>query len=617
MRTSGKDEIGPARLLRTPEPFEDESLMGYVLRLTDENGYDATSWIFNLAGLKISANSWYVLYRSACDTAALRRVLGLTPTEYDALMYVNGTSQSSVIFSDQSPPAEFIRFSAPRVCPTCLREADYYRRYWDLLPLTSCPTHGLVFIDSCPGCGRRISWVRKKVSICRCGYDWRTSRPVAADADGLEVSRHALRLCLRSSENQRTEIDANPIYGLGLEDFCRALTLLAGYQLFIESNTWVQAKTENEKCHRAYSYAYRAFTAWPASFNRFLLRIKRRGGRRISGSKLYSQIEKCCDTPSLRFMYIACEDYVEACEWNAPRLGITCPPTFRRFIDRSEACRRLGIEQEWLDPLIEKGELVTIPDPIKSRLLIDAASVELLHNSLCRMSSLANVAVILGAEAADAEDLIHEGLLRPLSGPTVDGLPEWRFDRRDVIDLLNRLERAMAEHSTAIHESLMAIRVAIHQMKTHGYGPGRCLRAILEGEIVAQETLPPPYRHIPYFVFVKDCVSKLGRRHMIGHKDTEYVESGRDEQFHAFNYKVKARALERRRSRNLRSHPRRTKRKFTTDVISSEVPDLVRVARNIFISNTSVTIQVSGGSRHKRQRLAGQHTLQCVAEAGK
>lgn len=119
-------------------------------------------------------------------------------------------SRRSGTFSDQPPPAEFIRFSTPKVCPACLREADYYRRYWDLLPFTSCPAHGVVLIDSCPGCGRRLSWVRKKVSVCRCGYDWRTNRPATADADGLEVSRHALRLCLQSSENPRTRGDGIP-----------------------------------------------------------------------------------------------------------------------------------------------------------------------------------------------------------------------------------------------------------------------------------------------------------------------------------------------------------------------------------------------------------------------
>lgn len=586
MKNSEKGEVGPARLLRTPEPFGDESLMGYILRLTDENGYDTTSWIFDLAGLKVAANSWSVLYSPAFRTAALERVLGLSRTEYDALRYCSGTSGRPVTCTYQFPPAKFIRFSAPKVCPACLREADYYRRFWDLLPLTSCPSHGLMLIDSCPGCGRRVSWARKKVSICRCGYDWRASRPVAADVGGLEVSRHALRLCLRPNESPRTESSGNPFYGLGLDDFCRALTLLAGYHLFVEKGAWLKAKTENEKCHQAYSYAYQAFAAWPTSFYRFLLRIRRRSGRKVSESKLYRQIETQCDTPSLRFMYIACEDYVEACEWGALEPGVTRPPTFRRFVDGGEACRRLGIERKWLDPLLEKGKLVTIHDPVISRLLIDGESIKLLHESLCSMSSLANVALILGTEVTDAEDLIHEGLLTPLSGPTVDGLPEWRFDRREVADLIDRLEGAMAEYSTPVSEILMAVRAAIRQMKTYGYSPGRCLRAILEGEIVAQIGLMP-FPHYPYFVFARDCLPEANRRHNTRHEYPGRVEGSRVGQSQPFDYKVRALALGRMRKRNLRSHPRRTEKKLTTQLISSKVSDLACVARAIFSSTIS------------------------------
>ena len=568
------------RLLRTPEPFEDESLMGYVLRLTDENGYDTTSWIFNLAGLNITADSWSVLYRPAFDPTALRRVLGLTRAEYSALGYRNVTTGQSMPFSDRYLSAEFIRFSAPKVCPECLRERNYYRHFWDLLPLTSCPTHGLVLIDSCPGCSRHLSWRRKKVSICRCGYDWRTSRSVAADGAGLEVSRHLMRL-LQSDDKPQTQINGSPIYGLGLGDLCRALTLLAGYHLFVEEGAWVWPRTKNEKCNRAYSYAHRAFAAWPASFYRFLSWVKRYGRGKIRESKLYRQIETQCDTPSLRFIYIACEDFVEAYEWTASEPSMTGPPTFRRFVERGEACRRLGIERAWLDPLIKKGKLVTIHDPYKSRLLIDADSVKLLHESLCKMLSLADIALILGREAADAEDLIHEGLLTPLSGPMVDGLPVWRFDRRGVVDLIDRLGGAMADHSTAVPDSLTAVRAAVRQMKTCGYSLGRCLRAILEGEIVAQKGRPP-YPHIPYFVFAGDLVPKPSRGHLIGQEHIGRVVDSRVEKSQAFDYKVRALALEGRRNRNLRSHPRRTKRNVTTELISSEVSDLLRVARAIF-----------------------------------
>lgn len=231
-----EDELRVRQLPRTPAPHPDESLMGYIVRLTEENGYDTPLWIFDLAGLKIGAcnGGWSAFYRPDFDPSPLERVIGLTRSEFDALKYGKGSSGRSVIFSEQEIPVDFMRFSAPKVCPPCLRQANYYRHFWDLLPITACPHHGLILIDSCQGCGRQLSWSWKKVSVCRCGFDWRASQPAEATAEGLEVSRHALRLCQQSDETPQTEIGRSPLYGLGLADFCRALTLLAGYYLFIE-----------------------------------------------------------------------------------------------------------------------------------------------------------------------------------------------------------------------------------------------------------------------------------------------------------------------------------------------------------------------------------------------
>ncbi len=45
----------PAQLLlRTPPPYEDESLAGYIIRLNESNYYDSPNWILQLAGLRIN-----------------------------------------------------------------------------------------------------------------------------------------------------------------------------------------------------------------------------------------------------------------------------------------------------------------------------------------------------------------------------------------------------------------------------------------------------------------------------------------------------------------------------------------------------------------------------------
>lgn len=508
----GDGARAPRRLLRTPVPRADESLMGYVVRLTEENGYDTPSWIFDLAGLKIEAGGggWSAFYHPDFDPAPLGRVIGLERPEFDALRYGIGSSGRSVVFADQPTSVDFIRFSTPKLCPSCLREASYYRGSWDLLPFTACAAHGLILIDACSSCGRTISWSRKKVSVCRCGFDWRTSQPVEASPAGLEVSRQILRLCGLPGGIAEGEISNNPLYGLRLNDFCLALTLVAGYYLFVKGGRWVTTKTANSTCHDAYSQALEAFCDWPANFYEFLNRTKRSGGRRIDESKIYRRLGMACDIPSLRFMLIACEDYIEEREWSAPAVGSARPPTFRRFIDKGEACRRLGLNREWLDLLIERGKLDAVPSPSRPEVLIDAESITNLRGELSLLLSIWQVALILDIDRADAEDLINQGCLKPASGPTVDGLPDWGVERQEPVDLVCRIEALVVDKPPASRDSLMAAGAAIHQMKIRGFSAGRFVRAILEGEITPQAVLPR-YRGLSSFAFTKDCVLKFVR----------------------------------------------------------------------------------------------------------
>ena len=45
--------VASLRLLRTPAPYSGESLLGYLLRLTEENSYDSLRWIPEQAGLTV------------------------------------------------------------------------------------------------------------------------------------------------------------------------------------------------------------------------------------------------------------------------------------------------------------------------------------------------------------------------------------------------------------------------------------------------------------------------------------------------------------------------------------------------------------------------------------
>jgi hypothetical protein len=156
--TADRLEVARPRLLRTPLPRPDESLMGYILRLAESNHYDSPRWILDLAGLKLPSldEGWRRLCHDQIDLARFGQIAGLSKAEIEKLRYgITGASESGWEYSIAGCelPASAIRFSHPKVCPGCLRQSSHCRKLWDLLAITACPDHRVVLLDSRPAGG--------------------------------------------------------------------------------------------------------------------------------------------------------------------------------------------------------------------------------------------------------------------------------------------------------------------------------------------------------------------------------------------------------------------------------------------------------------------------------
>ena len=77
------------QLLRTPPPLPDESLMGYILRLSELNYYESPRWILDLAGLKIYSlrNGWRRLCDDRIDFTLFRQITRLSEEEVNKMKH--------------------------------------------------------------------------------------------------------------------------------------------------------------------------------------------------------------------------------------------------------------------------------------------------------------------------------------------------------------------------------------------------------------------------------------------------------------------------------------------------------------------------------------------------
>jgi hypothetical protein len=134
---------------------------------------------------------------------------------------------------------------------------------WEALPFTVCPLHRAILIDSCPHCHQSLSWRRKKVSVCSCGYDWRRISPAVIEGDGeLTAVRRMLSIWLENAPGH-FPLGDSPLTREVSTVYVDALCAMSEAWLFLKNEVRLQATTENWLCHCAVTSVASALATSP------------------------------------------------------------------------------------------------------------------------------------------------------------------------------------------------------------------------------------------------------------------------------------------------------------------------------------------------------------------
>jgi hypothetical protein len=400
------------RLIRTRVPEADESFLGYIVRLTEQNFYNSPSWVLRLTELdpaQLTTES-ALTFESAKRLSGLSRLTGVSTTKLARTTYRVAPSPSSepyYWFFDQSVPQYVVRLKHPKICSECLAEAPYCRRIWDLSIFTACPKHKCLLIDECPRCKKGISWARSSVSTCRCEFDWRESPKLRVKESELELAHHVYRLCGLSSGESSTsnQTDQSPILRLSLQDLLKAIFFIAGQYKGLSSVTskHLMPGGRNKEYHALFIKAYSVFQDWPKNYYRFL-DWRRTQERNVSPikqrlkstlykdfGKFYLGLYNMLATSQFDFMRSEFNQYyIKNCGTGCDSSSdSSIDPTLSkgvRFISKSDARRLLGTDNHTLNGFIKTGTLTTkVRSKGKKRLIfIELAGLANLKSKLGR-----------------------------------------------------------------------------------------------------------------------------------------------------------------------------------------------------------------------------------------
>lgn len=445
------------RLLLRPKPDKGESFIGYLVRLTELNGYDTPSWILSLSDIDYMELQWTFSFLFD-SSERLEKLAQLTDNELSNLTTLSYSppdasqwemSEHEYNFYGAFLNRSIIRPHCPMICPKCLRESGYCFRVWDCSLVTACPLHECLLLDSCPKCRRRIKCIRKSLSICHCGCDWREIDSQFLAADELAVSRRVYQLCGLLSKTPKEEND-NPLHSLGLQDFVVVLTFIAG---IFRNLAWATGrpsksiKLPNKDLHQLYSQAYSVFENWPYNFHQFLskqsrgeVRLNPDDGKLDTALKkefgsFYEHLFQDLDASQFDFMREAFAEFLTA------RLKSQCEdplgkplPTVReshKCISVAKARHSLRISHRAMSDLIASGEVGFVIRNHGTTLdcVLRLSDVEKLRCKFEESMTCRDLAKELCTDCETIRELARKGLIKPCARRSTDAFNTLRFGR--------------------------------------------------------------------------------------------------------------------------------------------------------------------------------------------
>jgi hypothetical protein len=224
-------------LVRHPAPFPTESLLGYILRLSEENGYTTPWSLFVLAQI-----TPHEARSTGIKMAKLALVSNRSQAELQSISYrwPGDHPRSCRLLGHLLTPLELV-VTRPRMCPECVAAKGFIEAHFDLALMTGCPVHRRSLLCRCPGCRSPLRWFRRGLLECDCGASLRNvSLPAisGAEVDLLDIMRRPI--AADASRDYVPDLNwqaANPQSQRSLSEKPEKFLVLANHRFFLCAET--------------------------------------------------------------------------------------------------------------------------------------------------------------------------------------------------------------------------------------------------------------------------------------------------------------------------------------------------------------------------------------------
>lgn len=424
------------QLVYTPPAKPREGLLGYVLRVSEANGYQTPWHIFELAGISRAQMASASLPIDKLSKIIGRPVHELAKQPWHSYPSGNPTPPKQL---GLHPLFSQLLLQHPKICPRCVIENGMVDVAWDLRIMLACPKHGIPLIDRCPACQRKLAWFRQGLDRCHCGHRiTATAEPMFPQhtIDLLQVVYDALHE-LPTNPTAPSQIPASPLRQMGVCDLLKLLNKLAN-ALMGTNFQGKYAKYDRDRLIRLSDF----FQNWPKQFHQFLNTIDSPQKGASTGltrrfEVFYRRVVSTRGIPREKMMFLraAFGQYSASCgptlgtdprffftpeKWMKLREQGLSPSQIRQeiggteitsnLVNRTELARRLGVQPITARRWAEQGKFgIEIQHGQVKRQTVYKIPIKLPTKATDGAVALREAAIYLGLTVSMLEQLRRDG----------------------------------------------------------------------------------------------------------------------------------------------------------------------------------------------------------------
>lgn len=156
-------------LVATPRHYKFESLKGYILRVSEANGYHTPLMMLSSTGMTHGE-----MISIIPPLEKLAPLFDCSITEMSKLGYhkpLGSSSAKRMWLHNHQLPTSYLNIKSPKICIDCILQSGFTDSFWDLKYAIACPKHNKYLLKICPECKKHLSWFRPGLLKCTCGCD--------------------------------------------------------------------------------------------------------------------------------------------------------------------------------------------------------------------------------------------------------------------------------------------------------------------------------------------------------------------------------------------------------------------------------------------------------------